>query len=297
MPTATAPPTDLHQTLTALVHGRAKTGKSLMAASCSKPLLYLDVEMGAQFLPMARTVWDPFSSPPPRPDKTWDTAVVRCSTWDHAERAISRIQSGGHPFKGVAVDSLQALQNRLIGKIAGTGAVEIQQWGEILRTLQNFVEGLRDMTNHPKWPVMEVLVTCPTSLKDGTWGPHLRGQMGTIAPYLFDLTGYLYVEDTYDKNTNSTVQVRKLRTRRTKDIEAGERVGGKIPAIYTLPMVTGTPTEVRARNTTFRQLRADVYRRVEGAQVGIAPPVRSEVAPPVEGVPTPGTTREGEVNG
>lgn len=285
MPTPPAPPADLHQTLTALIHGRAKTGKSLMAASLSKPLLYLDVEMGAQFLPMARTVWDP-STPPPKPDDTWDTAVVRVNDWDQAQRAIDRIQSGAHPFKGVAVDSLQALQNRLIGKIAGTGAVEIQQWGEILRTLQNFVEGLRDMTGHPRWPIMEVLVTCPTSLKDGTWGPHLRGQMGITAPYLFDITGYLYVEDQYDKSTNATVQVRKLRTRRTKDIEAGERVGGKIPAIYTLPMVTGNPDQVRRANTTFRRLRADVYRRVDGAQGGIAPPVRSEPAPPAGAAPT-----------
>jgi hypothetical protein len=292
MPTAQAAPPDLHQTLTALIHGRAKTGKSLMAASLTKPLLYLDVELGAQFLPMARRVWDP-STPIPRMDGTWDTAVVRCTSWDDAEAALDQVRSRAHPFKGIAVDSLQALQNRLIGKVAGpTSAVEIQQWGEILRMLQNFTEGLRDMTNHKRWPVMEVLVTCPTSLRDGTWGPHLRGQMGIIAPYLFDLTGYLYVEDEFNRKTNATVQVRKLRTRRTKDIEAGERVGGKIPAIYTLPMVTGTPEEVRKANLTFRKLRADVYRRVDGAPVGIAPPVPSEppappASPPPSGGPAP----------
>lgn len=298
-PAAPAAPPDLHQTLTALIHGRAKTGKSLMAASLSKPLLYLDVELGAQFLPMARRVWDP-RTPIPKKDDSWDTAVVRVTSWAQAEQAIDRLQSTAHPFKGVAVDSLQALQNRLIAQVAGMGPVEIQQWGEILRALQNFTEGLRDLTNHAKWPIMEVLVTCPTSLRDGTWGPHLRGQMGTIAPYLFDLTGYLYVEDEYDRQLNQTVQKRKLRTRRTKDIEAGERVGGKIPAIYTLPMVTGTPDQVRSANTTFRRLRADVYRRVDGAPVGIAPPVRSETAPPAAGpavIDTPPTNEETKTNG
>lgn len=278
MPTTTTQPAELRKTLTALVHGRAKTGKSLIAASLIKPLLYLDVELGAQFLPMARTIWDPRNRIPTM-DGSWDTAVVRCTTWDAAEQALDRLRSSAHPFKGISVDSLQALQNRLIAKVAGpTAAVEIQQWGEILRSLQNFAENLRDMTNHPQYPLLEVLVTCPTSFDKETkmWGPHLRGQMASTAPYLFDLTGYLFVEDEYDRKLKQTVQVRKLRTRRSKDIEAGERVGGALPPIYTLPMVTGTAAEVRQLNTTFRRLRADVYRRVDG---GIAPPVRSDPQP------------------
>lgn len=249
----------------------------MTAASLKKPLLYFDVELGAQFLPMAKTVWDP-TRPPPKVDDSWDTAVVRVTSWDAAERAMDYLHTRPHPFKGVSVDSLQALQNRLITMIAGpTAAVEIQQWGEILRRLQNFAENLRDMTNHKQHPILEALVTCPTRLQDGVWGPYLRGQMGAISPYLFDITGYLYVEDEYSKERGQVVQVRKLRTRRTKDIEAGERVGGRIAPIYTLPMVTGTAQEVRRRNTTFQQLRAAVYKQEAAA---VAPPVRSETPAP-----------------
>lgn len=277
MPPSTTAPAVIQPTLTGLIHGRAKTGKSMTAASLIKPLLYLDVELGAQFLPMAKTVWDP-TRPPPKVDDSWDTAVVRVTSWDAAERAMDYLHTRPHPFRGFSVDSLQALQNRLITMIAGpTAAVEIQQWGEILRRLQNFAENLRDLTNHNQFPIREALVTCPTRLQDGVWGPYLRGQMGAISPYLFDITGYLFVEDEYSKSSGKVVQVRKLRTRRTKDIEAGERVGGKIEPIYTLPMVTGTAQEVRRRNTTFQQLRAAVYKQ-DGA--GVAPAVRSETAPP-----------------
>lgn len=287
MPPAAAAPSGISPSLTGLVHGRAKTGKSMTAASLRKPLLYLDVELGAQFLPMARTVWDP-TRPPPKVDDSWDTAVVRVTSWDAAERAMDYLHTRPHPFKGFSVDSLQALQNRLITLIAGpTAAVEIQQWGEILRRLQNFCENLRDLTNHKQYPILEALVTCPTRFRDGVWGPYLRGQMGDIGPYLFDITGYLYVEDEYSKARNQVVQVRKLRTRRTKDIEAGERVGGRIDPIYTLPMVTGTPEEVRRRNTTFQQLRAAVYKQDGG---GVAPPVRSEPAPPAAPEVQPATT-------
>lgn len=284
--TPTAAPAIL-QTLTGLIHGRSKTGKSMVAASLKKPLLYLDVELGAQFLPMAKVLWNP-RQPPPKLDDSWDTAVVRVKDWSDAERAMEWMQTRPHPFKGVSVDSLQALQNRLITQVAGrTAAVEIQQWGEILRRLQDFVESLRDLTSHERNPIFEVLVTCPTRVQDGVWGPYLRGQMGVISPYLFDLTGYLYVEDEYNKQTGQVVQVRKLRTRRTHDIEAGERVAGRIPPIYTLPMVTGTPTQVRNANKTFQFLRRDVYKHGDS---GIEKPVRSEPAPTaVDAQPTNGT--------
>ena len=278
----------IRQSMTGLVHGLSKTGKSLMAASLVKPQLYLDVEMGSQFLPLRAVRWDP-DTPPPKPAETWDTAVVRVKDWSQARRALDRLLTGAHPFRSVAVDSLGALQNRLINKVAGRNAVEIQDWGEILRELLDFTEQLRDLTDHPKHPLLEVLCTCPTKLdkESGMWMPGLRGQMATTVPYLFDITGYLFVEDSYDKASNRTVQLRFLRTRRTDKIEAGERVGGAIDPIYRLPMITGSPAQVMERNKTFQLLRGKVYAQLTQ---GIAKPVASENKPPPPAPPAPTET-------
>jgi hypothetical protein len=104
-----------------------------------------------------------------------------------------------------------------------------------------------------------VVVTAMTKeTGDGMLRPHLQGQLNTVVPYLMDVTAYLFVEA--DNKTGQ--EVRKLRTRRLPGrIEAGERVGGRIPAIVTLPQVTGkTTAEIAARNTTFAKLIKLVFK-------------------------------------
>lgn len=258
--------TDLGRSLTLLVHGLSKTGKSLMGASVTKPLLYMDAEYAAQHLPMRRTtmkVSDPF----PEKADSWDVCVVSINTWEDAEKILVKLQTQKHPFKGVTVDSIAALQKRLIFSLAGTDAVEREHWGEILRRMENFCEGLKDLTRHPRYPVTGVVVLCPTRRvlsdegKKTNWVPYLRGQMGELIPYIFDVTGFLFVKDILKGKTMT--ETRFMRTRRldtkTEAIEAGERVGGKIPPLYELLQVTGTREEVLRKNRTFDMLRRDVY--------------------------------------
>lgn len=272
------PEPDLNQSLSALVHGLAKVGKSLLAASLPKPLLYLDVEQGAKFLPLRRKVIN-LRDPWPKSDGTWDTALLPVLDWDTARRALDRLQSQPHPFRSVSTDSIAALQKRAINSIVGAqNAPEIQQWGEILRELQNYCEQLRDLTSHPRNPLQAMLMTSPTRLKDGKYGPFLQGQLQDTIPYLFDITGYLYVEPKFDVKTKTTVETRYLRTRRTPTIEAGERVGGRIDPVYELPQVTGkTAEEVMRKNVTFQRLMKAVW---DPAVASIAPPAPQAVPEP-----------------
>ncbi len=285
------------QTLTAMFHGRAKSGKSNLGASLPKPLLYLDVEMGSHFLPLKSVEWKDSRSPIPKSDGTWDTCVLRVRSWDDARRALEMLTTRAHPFKGVTVDSVAALQNRIIADIAGVQAVEIQEWGEILRLLQSFCENLRDLTQHPKHPLQAVCVICPTKLmgpKDQeTWQPHLRGQMSSVIPYLFDLNGFLYTKGKLVDG--KLVETRYLRTRRTEGkggIEAGERVGGTIPEVFELPQITGTREEVIKKNVTFQLLMRRVY---ANHAVAIAAPASNTVPPPP--ADNPSTINEGDSNG
>lgn len=286
------------KTLTALIHGPAKVGKSTLGASTPAPRLIMDVELGSNFLPVNSYVMTNLRDPWPKLDGTWDTVIAEVMTWDDADYLLGKLQRGRHPFHSVTLDSLAALQQRLIFKVSGTDAPDRQDWGEILRLLQNWCEQLRDLTRHKLYPVDAVCVLCPTvgkeiELANGKttthYGPHLRGQLSTNSPYIFDLTGYLYTEhvrsQSADGRSATTVETRFLRTRRLPTIEAGERVGGRVPEVLRLPTISGTPEEARAKNNTFAKLIDVVY-----SSINIAPPATTTVA--VETAPA--TSTEGK---
>ena len=97
----------MNQSLTMLVHGPSKAGKSLLGASTPAPRLLLDVEAAHRFLPIKSVIWDP-KGPPPVYDGTWDTAVVNVRVWNDALAALSWLQSGKHPFKSAIIDSVMS---------------------------------------------------------------------------------------------------------------------------------------------------------------------------------------------
>ena len=135
----------MNTSLSILVHGESKAGKSVLAVSGAPPRLLLDVESAARFLPIRAVEWDPRNEPPTFKDPEGpDTAVVTVRHWDDAKRAYDWLHSGRHPFRSVAVDSISELQQRYIESLAGRGTVKIDQWGTIFREVGGFVRDLRD---------------------------------------------------------------------------------------------------------------------------------------------------------
>lgn len=261
--------------LSMLVHGYSKVGKSLLAASASKPLLYLDVEAAARFLPIASVSWDPVNPPPTLEelkDQQANVVVVAVDSWTTATLAADWLKyDNKHPFKGVAVDSVSELQMRNLIHIGGDAQMKTQDWGETLRNIGGFLRGLRDLTYSHR-PLESLVVTAMSKLNQdtGILRPHLQGQMADTIPYLMDITGYLYV------NTDGAgVETRYLLTRRRDNKEAGERVGGRIPPVLRLPTVSGeTAQEVMEKNRTFEGILKKVF--AAGAPK-IAPPAKVEV--------------------
>lgn len=264
----------MQSSLSVLVHGESKSGKSMMAVSGSAPRLLLDVESAARFLPIDAVEWDPANPPPKLGDGTDgqpDTAVVNVRNWKAAKDAYAWLHAGKHPFRSVAVDSISELQQRYIESIAGRATIKIDQWGSILREVGGFVRDLRDLTTHPSMPIETLVITSMTRERDGFYRPALQGQMMDILPYLVDIIGWLYIDT--DAQGNET---RRLLTRKRGKFIAGERVGGRIPPVMELPRVTGTTAkEVRDSNVTMRQMRALVFpqappRPAVGAGAGTA---------------------------
>ena len=223
---------ELNRSLTLLVHGAPKSGKSSLAATAPGPRLFLDIEHGAKFLNIKPIMWDPALEEPPTYDGTWDTAIVPVRDYDSVLRAHQWLQSGKHPFKSVIIDSISELQAKVLENVAGREQIKTQQWGEILRHMAGMMRDLRDLTAHPTNPLECVVMTCMSRDVNGRMTPYLQGQAATIAPYITDLTGYLAIEEfPHPDPSQPPFKARRMYIVATPEAMAGERVGGRLGEI------------------------------------------------------------------
>jgi hypothetical protein len=223
------------RSLSILVYGASKTGKSTLSVTAPAPRLYMDVEAASRFLPIKKVDWDPSREEPPVFDGSWDTAVVRTKDWETVQKAYQWLASGKHPFVSFIIDSISELQQRYIEGIAGREQMKLQQWGTAFREVAGLVRDIRDLTVHPTKPLEAIVMTAMAKQRDGMWRPFAQGQLQDVIPYFLDITGYLYIES--EGFGTTTTEKRMLLTRRTMQFEAGERVGGKIPPVLEDPNI------------------------------------------------------------
>lgn len=231
----------MDRSLSVLVHGASKSGKTTLAATAPAPRLLCDVESASRFLKVKRVYWDPATERPPENDGTWDTCVVPTRDWQTVEQVYRWLASGEHPFSSFIIDSISELQSRYIEHVAGRSQLTQQQWGDAYRAVGGLVRDIRDLTMHPTKPLECVVLTAMTRQIDGKFRPWCQGQLQSVLPYLMDSVVYLYV-DTLPVNPldpdAERVEVRRLLTRATSEFEAGERVGGVWPIIIDEPNLT-----------------------------------------------------------
>lgn len=228
----------IKRSLTVLVHGPSKAGKSTLTSTAPGPRLLLDVEHGHKFLPnVSITYWDPKVGPPPAYDGTWDTVVVSIMTYADMEAAFKYLKLGQHEFKSVILDSISELQVRLIDQLVGTEQVKMQTWGVLLRSLGDMARGLRDLTMHPTNPLEAVVITSMSQVDQANVAhPYLQGQLKTQLPYLYDILGFIRVEEWPNPDpTQPPYKLRRMYIETTNFAEAGERVQGRLGAIVEQP--------------------------------------------------------------
>jgi len=221
------------RSLTGIIYGPSKSGKSTLAATSPYPRLILDVEGGARFLPIVPTVWDPMREEPPKADGSWDTCVVLVRDYDTVLKAFAWLQSGRHQFKSLVIDSISELQVKCIDNIAGSEQMKMQHWGELLRHMGNLLRDLRDLTMHATNPLEAVIMTAMAKEgQDGRFKPYLQGQLATQAPYFYDMLGYLRVEEFPNPDPSQRpLKFRRMYVESTDFAEAGERVQGRLGSI------------------------------------------------------------------
>lgn len=240
------------RSLSILIHGASKAGKTTLAATAPAPRVLCDVESASRFLPIKRVIWDPADGPPPSWDGTWDTCVVPTRDWSTVERVYHWLNSGKHDFKSLVVDSISELQSRLIEQETSQDRrKQLQQrdWGVVYRVVGGLVRDLRDLTMHPTKPLECVAMTAMTKKVNDRYRPWVQGQLQDVLPYLMDAVTYLYVDQDVDTLTGESREVRRLLTRQTDEFEAGERVGGAWPVVIDDPSLTEMITAIFGPDT------------------------------------------------
>jgi hypothetical protein len=221
------------RSLTMMVYGGSKVGKSTFAVTSPYPRLMLDVEGGHRFLPINVKYWDPHREAAPVADGTWDTCVVVVRNYDDVLAAYQVLRTGNHQFKSLIIDSISELQVKLFDKLAGAEQIKMQQWGEVLRHMGGFLRDVRDLTSHPTAPLDAIVLTAMAKQdKDGKYHPYLQGQLATQAPYFYDLLGAVVVENYPNPDpTQPAIRVRRMLVETTNEYEAGERVQGRLGSV------------------------------------------------------------------
>lgn len=208
------------QGLSFLVHAPAKSGKSTLADSGPAPRLILDVEGTSFWTPSRKIYWNPMSEPVPVPDGTWDSAIVLVQDAKMITRVYQLLNTGRHPFNSLSMDSVTEVQQRIIDERVGTGKIERDEWGHLLRQVSSMVRAYRDLINHPVRPLWSVAFVAGTTQFNGKWRPMVQGQARDFLPYYVDVLGYLHA------NSDNT---RDLLIGPHPSFETGERVGGRLP--------------------------------------------------------------------
>jgi AAA domain len=224
---------EVQRSLTMMVYGESKVGKSTFAITAPYPRLMLDVEGGHRFLPIKVKYWDPLRESPPVADGTWDTCVVIVHTYETVIKSYEWLQSGQHQFKSLIIDSISELQVKCMDSIAGTEAMKMQQWGELLRHMGALLRDLRDLTMHPTTPLEAVVLTAMAKQdKDGRYRPYLQGQLAVQAPYFYDILGAITIDTMKNPDPmQPDYRVRRMLVERTPEYEAGERVQGRLGSV------------------------------------------------------------------
>jgi hypothetical protein len=228
------------ETLSILIHGPSKVGKTTLAATSPAPILVLDAEGGWKFLALRRIDWNP-SVAPPVYDGTWDVCHVTVLTWQHVVQVYAWLASGEHHFRSLVLDSITELQRQLMTNLVGNEQMKMADWGKLLREMDKMIRDMRNLTRHPTNPLQVVVfVSESRDNKAGTKKvPTMQGQIVDSLPYWVDICGYLFVENVVDANNQFTgQQARRMWTRPNDQFEAGERVQGRLPMIVDYPNIT-----------------------------------------------------------
>lgn len=247
--------------VSAILHGDSKAGKSTAAYTVPAPRLLIDAEKAHRWLPGKKIFWDPITQAPPEPPvmdengvANWETCVVVVNSWASFERAYQWLNQAEHPFRSVIIDSITEIQVKIKEEITGgnlDAGLKFDGWNTVLNRTEGLCRDFRDLTEHPQRPV-SVVITAMTEFRDGKWRPYVQGSGSKKLPYFFDVIGYVYRERIQNPQDPSDVRIaHRVLTGFDPNIIAGERVNGILDDEHKLPPII--------ENINFTKLLEDAF--------------------------------------
>ncbi len=227
----------MRNTLSTLVHARAKAGKSTLMSTAPTPICTFDVEGSWKFIrtqgfngpAMRKIYWNPQATLPPEVDPADRVAVIiDVRDWNTLQYGYAQLVQSPHTYRSVIVDSVTEAQRKLKANLRGLEQMRIQDWGDLLTHMDKWIRDVRDLTLIPNLPIEFVGFVAETEMgKSGKWVPAMQGQIGRALPYWIDIVGYLRGINEMDANGQPTKRVKELIvTADHPEFEAGERVQG-----------------------------------------------------------------------
>lgn len=228
--------------LSTIIYGHSKRGKSWLGDTAPGPRVVLDAEAGSRFTPSKKKLWNP-AQPPPEADGSWETAIVPVRQFRDVTTVYQWLNSGKHPFQSVIIDSISEVQQRAVDDIAGTNAMKLQDWGQLVRVVSDVVRKYRDLVTNAIKPLDAVVfIAMAKQRQDGVWAPYIQGSLATTLPYYVDAVAYL---DIYPQEDNTVI--RRLFTGTVPGFETGERVGGRLGQYIDNPDISKMLDMVRGK--------------------------------------------------
>lgn len=228
----------MKQSLSILIHGHPKAGKSTLSFTAPLPILVLDAEGSTKLIrklpdgtPVQRVYWDPTKTAPPIADGTWNVCIVQATNWQAIDFAYRHLQRGQHPFRSVSIDSITEVQRKCKENL-GVSDMEQRHWGKLLEGMDKLIRGIRDLCEVPTNPLEVSVFIAETVNKDGLWRPNMQGAVSTSMPYWVDFCTFLR----QDKGKDGLMYT-ELITAPVTGYITGRRGDNPIPAVIADPNI------------------------------------------------------------
>lgn len=185
------------ETASFLVYGETKHGKSSLLATMPTPCVILDIEGKWQFFqgrsnpnrdgqPFRLKLWNPAQAPP-KPDGTWDIAIVKVTSAAVLAQTLPWLDRTDHPFVSIGLDSLTVGQEQGIEAIRKVDEdFRIQDWGAIRRRVLSDTSRIMTRVSDPANPLRVFAATAHSTFKDGKHRPAMQGGIQGRLPFSFD---------------------------------------------------------------------------------------------------------------
>lgn len=214
-----------------LLYGDSRVGKTCLAATAPKPLLFVDAEHGWKSIPTGERD---------------GVGLWSVTTWDEVQEVVEYLygQAASDGYRSVVFDSLTEIGDLLIEHILASPGVggrpspntmSQADWGTYATEMLKFLREVRDVPD-----LHVVLIALAQDVDVEIKGrltllrrPMIGGKKAPLhAPALFDLVGYVELVEREGGEIVQEVQVRSV-----DGIVAGARVPGKdfLPPILENP--------------------------------------------------------------